>query len=139
MGEPYPGCHLAHSDEPQGAAREGEYVARAKPSDEILFHRAESLAANEGDLHGGFAHDGSNGHTVPHCHHAVAGDVASVAFYDLVVLGIRAECRASPIHEIHHPAPFTIGEVAIGPRGADLGQQFVRPESTPYGNRYHVL
>ncbi len=120
-------------------SREGEHVAGTEPGDEVLLHRADGLAPDEADLHRRLAHDGPDGHPVPHGCAAVADDVEAVPLDHLVVLGIRTQRRAAAGDEVHDPAPFGVGQIAIRPGGAYLRQQLVGTEPSAYRDRDGVL
>ena len=102
------GHHPPHPHELQRPAREGEYVARAEPGDEVFLDRADGAAAENCT----FMADSLT--MVPIDSRwrmaaiAAGHHVAPIPLDHLAVLGVRLERVAAAGDEVEHPAPLVV-------------------------------
>jgi hypothetical protein len=76
---------------------------------------------------------------MPHCHHSIARNVQTITLHHFVVFRICTEGGTAAGNEVHDPAPFGIGHVAVRPSGPHFPEQLSRLEPTANRNGDGVL
>ena len=91
-------------------------------------------------LHRGVGDDGAHLQPVAQRDAAVADDMAPVGLHDhAVVLGVDAQAVAAAHHEVQRPGPGVVGQRAVAPAVAHLGQHLFGEEAAAQRHAHQVL
>ncbi len=133
--------HFMHTHELKNLAGKGEHITLAQASDEVFFDRAQLGAVLIAHQHRRFGHDRADREAVPARDLRIgAAIVLSVVAdaHDAPVFRIRAQ-RFAAARKLQHPAPFFVGQMAIAPGGAHLGEQLIGGEPGAQRDRHNML
>ena len=114
-------------------------IAWLEKADKRLGHRTEARPLEITHLDLGVACNGADGQAMALRNVPVLDDVATIHLYQPFILWVGVKGVATVDDKVERPAPFVVGQVAIGVGGAHFGQHLLGCKSPTQPDRDEVL